>query len=60
MEALNNAWSAASQDIYQEQQGAEGQPGADGGPQAEAGGEEPGGEAKNEAEDVEFEEVEEA
>ncbi|MCP4120349.1 MAG: molecular chaperone DnaK [Bacteroidetes bacterium] len=59
MEALNNAWSAASQDIYQEQQGAEGQPGADGGPQADPGaGEQPGGgEAKNEAEDVEFEEV---
>ena len=59
MEALNTAWSAASQDIYQAQQGDQaGQPGGD--PNAEAGGEEQGAdasEAKNEAEDVEFEEV---
>jgi len=58
MEALNNAWSAASQDIYQAQQGAEGQPGADAGPDAGAGpGPDSGNEGKNEAEDVEFEEV---
>jgi molecular chaperone DnaK len=57
MEALNNAWSAASQDIYQAQQAAQGDAaGADGaGP--ETGGTEAQGEGGSEAEDVEFEEV---
>lgn len=57
MEALNNAWSAASQDIYQAQQGAQGQPGAEansGDAGADAGGD---AGANSEAEDVEFEEV---
>ena len=58
LEALNNAWSAASQDIYQAQQ-AEGGPEANGqqaaGPEAE--GAEAQGDGTSEAEDVEFEEV---
>jgi molecular chaperone DnaK len=60
MEALNTAWSAASQDIYQAQQGgagAQGQPdmGAENG--ANAGGGESKATSNSEAEDVEFEEV---
>jgi molecular chaperone DnaK len=54
-EALNKAWEAASQDIYNAQQQAQGQPGGgnEGGPSA-------GGDAGNagpEVEDVSFEEV---
>jgi molecular chaperone DnaK len=59
METLNTAWSAASQDIYQAQQGAgaQGQPdmGADNG--ANTGGGESKATSNSEAEDVEFEEV---
>ncbi|WKV13761.1 molecular chaperone DnaK [Marivirga harenae] len=53
MEALNTAWQAASQEIYQAQQaagGAEGQPGGDAGQQAE-------GESGDSVDDVEYEEV---
>jgi len=53
MEGLNNAWQAASQEIYQAQQeagGAEGQPGGDAGQQAE-------GESGDSVDDVEYEEV---
>jgi molecular chaperone DnaK len=52
MEGLNNAWQAASQEIYQAQQaagGAEGAAGAD----ANAGG----GDATDGVDDVEYEEV---
>ncbi len=51
MEAMNNAWAAASQEIYDqgEAAGAQGQPGADQGQENAAGG--------DAAEDVEFEEV---
>lgn len=54
MEALNKAWEAASQDIYNAQQaaGAEGAAGGAEGPQADASGDE----AKD-VEDVDFEEV---
>jgi molecular chaperone DnaK len=54
MEALNKAWEAASQDIYNAQQaaGAEGAAGAAEGPQADASGDD----AKD-VEDVDFEEV---
>jgi molecular chaperone DnaK len=53
MEELNNAWQAASQEIYQAQQaagGAEGQPGGDAGQQAQ-------GESGDGVDDVEYEEV---
>lgn len=53
MEVLNNAWQAASQEIYQAQQaagGAEGQPGGDAGQQAQ-------GESGDGVDDVEYEEV---
>jgi molecular chaperone DnaK len=53
MEGLNKAWEAASQEIYQAQQGAggaEGQPGGDAGQQAE-------GESGDSVDDVEYEEV---
>ncbi|MEM6395700.1 MAG: molecular chaperone DnaK [Bacteroidota bacterium] len=56
-EALTSAWNAASQEIYQAQQDA----GQAGGPTADANGADAGGAATetDEAEDVEFEEVEE-
>ncbi|NQZ77762.1 MAG: molecular chaperone DnaK [Ekhidna sp.] len=57
MEALNNAWTAASQEMYAAQGGAEGAPGAD-----PTGGAGAAGDASNGADDVsdvEFEEVEE-
>ena len=52
---LNNAWTAASQDIYnaQQQQGGQQQPGADAGQQQQPGG---NGNAEN-VQDVPFEEV---
>lgn len=50
MEGLNSAWQAASQEIYQAQQGAEGQPGGDAGQQAE-------GDSSDSVDDVEYEEV---
>jgi len=52
MEALNNAWQAASQEIYQAQQaaGGDGQPAGDAGQQAE-------GSAGDGVDDVEYEEV---
>ncbi len=50
MEALNNAWQAASQEIYQAQQAAGGQPGAEGGAQPED-------KAGDGVDDVEYEEV---
>jgi len=53
-EALNTAWQAASQDIYQEQQGEAGAENAEG---ANAG--DPGAETKDNVEDVDFEEVKE-
>jgi molecular chaperone DnaK len=56
---LNDAWTAASQDIYNSQQSAGGsqQPGGDGGQQsAGAGGQQAGGGAEN-VQDVPFEEV---
>ncbi|MEM9338682.1 MAG: molecular chaperone DnaK [Bacteroidota bacterium] len=58
MEALNNAWQAASQEIYQAQQQAGGDAAA-GGPEggAETGGDASGG--GDDVSDVEFEEVEE-
>jgi molecular chaperone DnaK len=61
MTELNNAWTAASQDIYNSQQSAGGgqqqQPGGDGGQSAGAGGQQqPGGNAEN-VQDVPFEEV---
>ncbi|MEQ9405401.1 MAG: molecular chaperone DnaK [Cyclobacteriaceae bacterium] len=55
MEALNNAWQAASQEIYAAQQEAQG--GAPGG--AEAGGAEESAAGGDDVSDVEFEEVEE-
>ena len=58
METLNNAWSAASQDIYQGQQGADGQPNMDSNAGADnAGGDATAEDSNSEAEDVEFEEV---
>lgn len=57
MEALNNAWSAASQDIYQAQQEAGGAAGPEAGAGADAGAGNEGAEGGSEAEDVEFEEV---
>jgi molecular chaperone DnaK len=59
MKELNDAWTAASQDIYNSQQSAGGsqQPGGDGGQQsAGAGGQQAGGGAEN-VQDVPFEEV---
>lgn len=58
LEALNNAWQAASQEIYQAQQaaGAEGGAGAPGGAAADAGEDQSGSDA--DVSDVEFEEVE--
>ncbi len=50
MEALNNAWQAASQEIYQAQQAAGGQAGAEGGAQPED-------KAGDGVDDVEYEEV---
>jgi len=53
MEGLNNAWQAASQEIYQAQQaagGADGQPGGDAGQQAQS-------ESSDGVDDVEYEEV---
>lgn len=49
MEALNAAWNAASQDMYAQQGGAQGQPNPDQGQQ--------NGGAQNQPQDVEFEEV---
>jgi molecular chaperone DnaK len=49
---LNNAWQAASQDLYAAQQAQQSQ----GGQQQSAGGEQQGG-AQQQPEDVEFEEV---
>jgi molecular chaperone DnaK len=56
-EALNSAWQAASQDIYQAQQEASGADaqGAEGATEANA----EGGDAKEDVEDVDFEEVKE-
>jgi molecular chaperone DnaK len=53
-EALNTAWQAASQDIYQEQQGEAGAENTEG---ANAG--DPGAATKDNVEDVDFEEVKE-
>jgi len=53
MEELNNAWQAASQEIYQAQQEAQG--GAEAGPDASA----PDNGSGDDVSDVEFEEVEE-
>ena len=57
MEALNNAWQAASQEMYAAQQEAGGAEGAEPGPDAGAG--DTSGGADNDVSDVEFEEVEE-
>lgn len=55
MEALNNAWQAASQEMYQAQQDAAGaQPGADAGAAGDASSD-----GADDVSDVEFEEVEE-
>ena len=57
MEALNNAWTAASQEMYAAQQEAGGaQPGPDAGA---AGGDASGSAGGDDVSDVEFEEVEE-
>ncbi len=54
-EALNNAWQAASQEIYAAQGGADGaQPGADAGASA---GQDASGDSQQDVSDVEFEEV---
>lgn len=55
MEALNKAWEAASQDIYNAQQASGAEGGAEG-PTADAGSNANGAEAKD-VEDVDFEEV---
>ncbi|MEP7320769.1 MAG: molecular chaperone DnaK [Saprospiraceae bacterium] len=59
-EALNTAWQAASQEIYQAQQsaggGAQGDPGATGGGGDQTSGSQTGGNSEN-VTDVEFEEV---
>ena len=53
MEELNNAWQAASQEIYAAQQGAQGE-----GPQGSASGDAAGGtESGDDVSDVEYEEV---
>ncbi|MEM1327533.1 MAG: molecular chaperone DnaK [Bacteroidota bacterium] len=57
-EALNNAWSEASQEIYQAQANAAGADGAAGGAQADANGAATDGTTED-VTDVEFEEVEE-
>ena len=56
MEALNNAWQAASQEMYAAQQEAGG---AQAGPDAGAAGGDAAGSADGDVSDVEFEEVEE-
>ena len=57
MEALNTAWQAASQDIYNAQQaaGGNGQPGAQPGEEAPQGASK--GKGDDEVTDVDFEEV---
>ncbi len=58
MEALNNAWEAASQEIYQAQQDAAGGPGAAPGPDAgAAGGAQAEDGSDSDVADVEYEEV---
>jgi molecular chaperone DnaK len=52
--ALNDAWSAASQEMYQAQQEGQGQPGADAG---NPGGGDPNAGGKDDVTDVDYEEV---
>ncbi|MEO9872642.1 molecular chaperone DnaK [Ekhidna sp.] len=59
MEALNNAWTAASQEMYAAQGGAEGAPGADPTGGASAGADAGSSNGADDVSDVEFEEVEE-
>lgn len=57
MEELNKVFQAASQEMYNAQQQAQGQPGGPEGPQADPGGNGQSGKKDDEVTDVDFEEV---